>query len=434
MRAESFPKTLSPNRARTVKFFFPDSQDLVDPSFDFDTERRDPNRLRHRDDQYAHEAISVPVYDGMLVSKAIVEGVGSGAGGKYTLAQRHRLLRVGVREFFRLKRPIPVMGDCGAFSYVREEVPPFSVDDVLSFYDSCQFDLGISVDHVILDYNESWDREPSKVPEAVSRRREITLELAQEFRKKHTRRKLRFTPVGVAQGWSPKSYRDSVAALQKMGYKYIALGGMVPLKTADILRTLTEVGSVRKPDTRLHLLGVTRTDNVLAFHGHGVASFDSTSPLRQAFKDDKDNYYTPERNYVAVRIPQTEGNPSLQRRIRAGVVDHDLARSLEKNCLDSVKRYSQRKTNLESVIEQLGKYQHEFDPSSDYLEEYRTILTARPWENCACDICRSLGHHVVLFRGAERNRRRGFHNLFVFYRKLQQQLAAKEEPPYAKVA
>ena len=46
----------------------------------------------------------------MLVSKAIVEGHGE-EGGRYTLAQRHRLLREGVREFFRLGgRPIETDG------------------------------------------------------------------------------------------------------------------------------------------------------------------------------------------------------------------------------------------------------------------------------------------------------------------------------------
>ncbi len=217
------------------------------------------------------------------------------------------------------------MGDCGAFSYVREEEPPFSVDDVLNFYEDCKFDLGISVDHVILDFDESWDHDMSRVPKSVARRREITIELAAEFRRKHARANMRFTPVGVAKGWSAKSYAESVAALQKMGYRYIALGGMVPLKTKDILVCLAEIDSVRKPGTKFHLLGVTRTENVLTFASHGVASFDSTSPLRQAFKDDKDNYYAEPNNFVAVRIPQTDANPSLQRRIRAGQVDHDLA-------------------------------------------------------------------------------------------------------------
>jgi hypothetical protein len=32
----------------------------------------------------------------------------------------------------------------------------------------------------------------------------------------------------------------------------------------------------------------------------------------------------------------------------------------------------------------------------------------------------------MLFRGAERNRRRGFHNLFVFYNKLQGKKASRQ--------
>ena len=84
-----------------MEFFFPDSQDLVDPSFDFRTERRAPTRVRHRDDLYAHEVFSEPVADGLLISKGIVDGL-SGGAGKYSMAQRHRLLRVGATEFFRL--------------------------------------------------------------------------------------------------------------------------------------------------------------------------------------------------------------------------------------------------------------------------------------------------------------------------------------------
>ena len=57
-----------------MKFFFPDSQDLVDPSFDFINETRSKLRLRQRDDQYAHEVFANPPYDGMLVSMASVNG------------------------------------------------------------------------------------------------------------------------------------------------------------------------------------------------------------------------------------------------------------------------------------------------------------------------------------------------------------------------
>jgi hypothetical protein len=50
-----------------------------------------------------------------------VTGTGGEAGGRYTLAQRDRLLREGVRWFFsRGNLPIETMGDCRAFSYVSK--------------------------------------------------------------------------------------------------------------------------------------------------------------------------------------------------------------------------------------------------------------------------------------------------------------------------
>jgi hypothetical protein len=41
-------------------------------------------------------------------------------------------------------------------------------------------------------------------------------------------------------------------------------------------------------------------------------------------------------------------------------------------------------------------------------------LDNRPWELCKCDICKKNGIDVVIFRGANRNKRRGFHNTWVF--------------------
>src|SRR4051812_27076436 len=125
-----------------MKFFFPDSQDFVDPSFDFDTEERSVTRMRHRDDKYAHEIFASPAFDGLLVSKSMVDGF-SDTGSRYSIAQRHRLLRVGAPNFFRVPElpHLPIMGDCGAFSYVREKEPPYTVDEVLQFYVDCRFDF-----------------------------------------------------------------------------------------------------------------------------------------------------------------------------------------------------------------------------------------------------------------------------------------------------
>ena len=416
-----------------MKFFFPDSQDLVDPSFDFLKETRSETRIRQRDDQYPHEVFAEPPYDGMLVSKAIVDGTGGDSSSRYTLAQRHRLLREGVRAFFRLgERPIETMGDCGAFTYVKERRPPFTAQEVIDFYAQCGFDYGLSVDHVILAFEPELDQSLSGmdvVPEDWRERQAITLELAEEFLRLTVAGGHHFTPVGIAQGWSPASYSHAVAELQKLGYRYIAFGGMVPLKTPEILSCLEAACKVKLPGTRFHLLGVTRLERVQTFRELGVVSFDSTSPLRQAFKDDKDNYYTPKRAYSAIRVPQVEGNPRMRNRITAGQVSQPEARRLERRCLELLDRFDRNDCDVGEVVEALSKYERVHDARSERAKVYEEILRAKPWKGCPCEICRRLGIHVMLFRGAERNRRRGFHNLFVFYRRLHRDAGTPGQNP-----
>jgi hypothetical protein len=421
-----------------MKFFFPDSQDSVDPSFDFEAETRAEFRIRQRDDLYAHEVFRKPPFDGVLVSKAIVDGSGS-ASGKYSLAQRHRLFRLGVRDFLRLddipgRRRLETIGDCGAFSYVREEYPPFSVEDVIQFYSVCGFDYGMSVDHVILDYfpdadqltlnGEFSDRE-ERIAEC-QKRQKITLHLARDFWRVHRSQKCYFTPVGVAQGWSPASYAEAVEELQDIGYTMIAMGGMVPLKTHDILDCLARVGTVRRPETRLHLLGVTRSDHVEDFQRFGVVSFDSTMPLLQAFKDAKDNYHTLRRPYTAVRVPQVQGNPKLQRQIAAGHIDQAEARHLEQASLHALREYDREATSLDSVLNTVLEYERLHDGKTDRSTAYRQVLEDRPWKVCSCEVCTEIGINVIIFRGAERNRRRGFHNLTVLYDRLHHNLGWRE--------
>jgi hypothetical protein len=408
-----------------VKFFFPDSQDLVDPSFDFRKETRSESRVRQRDDQYPHEVFAKPPYDGMLVSKAIVDGTGGDSSSRYTLAQRHRLLREGVRSFFRFGDcALKTMGDCGAFTYVREKRPPFSVQEVIDFYVQCGFDYGLSVDHIILAFQAELDQALpglDMVPEEWQERQRITLELAEEFLRLSRDQRSGFTPVGIAQGWSPASYATAVEELQKLGFSYIALGGMVPLKTPEILACLKAVAGIRRPSTKLHLLGVTRLDRIQEFQELGVTSFDSTSPLRQAFKDDKDNYYTPERTYCAIRVPQVEGNAKMRNRITAGEVVQQDARRLERACLEALERLDRGQCEVGEAVEALRAYEKIHDEKNDRSGAYEEILRDRPWKACPCEICRRLGIHVMLFRGAERNRRRGFHNLFVFYRQMRRE-------------
>ena len=142
-----------------------------------------------------------------------------------------------------------------------------------------------------------------------------------------------------------------------------------------------------------------------------MRSIDSTSPFRQAFKDDKDNYYTASANHVALRIPPSEGNPSLRGRIQAGQLDQGVVRKAEEGALAAVRAYDQDPGDPTAALKALRRYEQIFDTRGrDRTEEYRAI-------------CRDWGVEVAIFRGTEHNKRRGFHNLWVFNQRMRGHMA-----------
>ena len=175
-----------------MDFFFPDSQDQISPFFDFLTEEHPLHRVRQRDDRYAHETLKVIPYNGILISKVIIDGMKERTG-QYSESQRDRIYRVGAHDFFRTNLPngpSKIMGDCGAFAYVEADVPPYEIDEVIDFYENIGLDFGISMDHIILDYltEKRRDADEPVNPEWI-RRRELTIEIAKEFLRKVKKQK-----------------------------------------------------------------------------------------------------------------------------------------------------------------------------------------------------------------------------------------------------
>ena len=409
-----------------MKFYFPDSQDQVSPTYDFIHDEYSPLRVRQRDDRYAHEALTLPAYDGLLVSKAIVDGTIQGVG-KYSMPQRQRLYRLGVRGFFRLPEDVVTLGDCGAFTYVNEPEPPYSVSEVIDFYSRCGFDAGVSIDHVILGYRRPGTS-PGDVPDEWKERRRISLHFAEEFLTAVHEHGTPFEPVGAAQGWDPESYADSVKELQAMGYRRIALGGMVPLKTPDILASLAAIANIRRADTELHLLGITRIDSMNDFAGLGVTSFDSTSSFRQAFMDDRDNYHTTETTYSAIRVPQVDANISLKKAILAGKVSQADAVVAERESLKLLRAFDNGQCSLDEALNAVLRYEELIGVKKSYADLYRRTLESAPWRDCPCGLCAKHGIEIAIFRGSERNKRRGFHNLSVLADKMKSLHAARPRP------
>ncbi|TDT14590.1 hypothetical protein BDK89_0145 [Ilumatobacter fluminis] len=400
-----------------MRFFFPDSQDQVDPMFDFVTEEHPVHRIRQRDDRYAHEVLQHRPFDGLLISKSIVDGHGARTSARYTAGARNRLYRERARRFFRLDevhRDVLIMGDCGAFTYFNEEEPPYSVAEVLDFYEYCGLDWGVAPDHIVFGFVRDGDPIPDEMISEWERRLDITLNNARLFLDEVSRRNCDIVPIGVAHGWSADSYAQSVSDLQDLGYVKIAMGGMVPLRSNDIVSSLEASSGVRKPETELHLLGITRVDEMRRFAQHGVTSFDSTSPFRQAFKDDTDNYYTLDSTYVAIKVPQVDGNASLKRQIKAGKVDQRAAILAERSCLEGLRAYDAGELPVEQALQRVLDYEDLVGVKKTREAEYLRTLSARPWKDCGCGICEEAGIEVIMFRGSERNKRRGFHNLAVF--------------------
>lgn len=416
-----------------MKFIFADSLDMVDPEYDFLRDRNGPSRSPYWDDLYPHEILDEAPYDGILVSRGIVGG--SAVTGKYTTAQATRFRRVGARRFLRLDSPrfmrFPIFGDCGAFTYHKEDRPPYTPNNMVDFYDEGGFTHGCSVDHIIFDFDEKLLG--TKGGSAEARRRfDITLENASTFLKASKRISKRFTPLGVIQGWSPGSMAAAAKRLHKMGYSYLALGGTVPLRSDQIKACLRAIREVIPTKTKLHILGFAKADDIAGFRSFGITSFDTTSPLIRAFKDGKSNYYLPSSKgpgltyYTAIRIPQALENPKLVRLVRRGIVNQEKMVKLERSALAALRGYDRNEVPLNEALEKTLAYSTlatlgaplEALPGSksaaDLRARYYRTLHDRPWTHCRCAICRATGIEVIIFRASNRNKRRGIHNLGIY--------------------
>lgn len=405
-----------------MKFFFADNCDTVDPDFDFETERTNVSRNR-RYDLFPHEVFEEPPYDGILISRALLF---SRKSSRLSQAQRYAILREGLRNYLRYPREgfdgdvgkFPIMGDSGAFSYVNETVPPVTAEELVSFYRDCGVQYGVAPDHIITGLSDDWD-DRYKRPSVASSRFEITLSLAREFVEVCRQESVTFTPIGSLQFWSAKSAVKAARSLVDMGYDYLGLGGVATARTDDILRLVSEVREAIPADVRLHLFGFNRTDHLERFHSLGVTSFDSTSPMLKAIKDDQNNYFSnEERSFTAIRIPPAT-EEVIGRRIKSGQLDVGAVETAEKRALKAVKGVANRDSSVEGAMESLRAYDQLLGRHEGFEREYLRTLERRPWERCPCAICRQIGVEVILHRGLNRHKRRGFHNLWVFHQRLQ---------------
>jgi len=414
-----------------MKYFLPDWEDRLDPAFDF---ARDVYSAGHRrnpydHDVYAHQLFEQPPYDGILFSLSVFQSkitLVNGHDGAYRIRNTSN-----IRKYLKIPphSKIEVMGDCGAFGYANENSPPqpfYSVKNVANLYDKLGFDYGVSVDHLVLKYVVVRDPKTGKkekrylTDEEKRRRVKLTLDNAREFLRYHRQQEFKFKPIGVAQGFSVRTYRDSVSRLVKMGYDCIGIGSLVQYPSSFIIQVLQAIRPLIKGKS-LHLFGVIRPDYIKPFEDLGVTSLDSASFLRKAWLRSGQNYLGLDGNwYTAIRVPQSSNARLVKNATRNGYSTHSLAR-LEEEALKALNDYDAEKTSLGKTLNVVMKYDDLLIRSTDengMRKKYKRTLREKPWKSCSCEMCKELGIHVLIFRGCNRNKRRGFHNTWLFHQML----------------
>jgi hypothetical protein len=395
-----------PHRSR-LRYFIPEWDDHVDPDYGFLTDTHSGGSRDWSNEVYAHQIYDEPNYDGILISKVVAEA---------SRRKKARINELGVHRFLRVPPEFFVMGDCGAFGYIKQEKPPYTTEEILDYYTRLGFNAGVSVDHLIVTATEGKRQE----------RYDLTIQNAEDFLKEHRRRRLSWEPIGAVQGWDADSYACAARRYVAMGYRYIALGGLVRSSTPDILRIVRKVHEVVPESVQVHLFGLARLGALRQFADLGVRSVDSASYLRQAWMRTSTSYALPDDAYAALRIPESGKSFRAKRMAEHSTISQERLGALEKDALRAVRAFAERGCSLDTCLNALLEYdRYVTSERVDMSRLYRKTLTKRPWEQCRCRVCRTWGVEVIIFRGNNRNRRRGFHNTYVFYNLFQRILAGE---------
>jgi len=406
-----------------LNYFIPDWDDYLDPEYDFVNDRlswQSGEKVR----LYAHEYFGRDaLYDGILVSLGHIFM-------KKGFARNGLKPDVGVssvRRHLHLKQHHLLMGDCGAFSYRRLAVPPFETDEAIRLYNALRVDIGASIDHIPFGEVDEHGKLRSLSTAEIEGRIELTAKLARDF-VYSSRATARFVPMGVIQARTPDEYALMAREYIRMGYDYIALGGLVRRRDDDILRiveattsAVSQVSPVSHPEIRVHLFGVLREGLLAHLLKLGVASFDSGSYLRKAWLRSDKNYLSPsDKWYSAIRVPYSN-DPRFRKNATENGISFSELRKLEQECLRLLREHERTRDGLSGVLDRIVEYDSlllRTSDTNDLRGKYETTLTDAPWKECECQACRSLGIDIVVFRGFNRNKRRGFHNTRMFYKRL----------------
>lgn len=407
-----------------ISYFLPDWDDLLDENFDFELDKFSGFSRQNRNDKHCSILIKKKMSDGILVSLA--QHISSkGPLKKIIGTDPLSLSPINLHSQYRLKENQYLFGDCGAFSYVNDEIPAISSEQAFAIYDLYGFNFGASVDHIPVPIVHRDGQKVSLNELERKKRVSITKKNAEKFIELAKKRKEPFIPVGTVQALSPKEYAKTVSYYHSIGYRYMAIGGLVPLPDGvieEIVKNVMNVVKKLKPRPWIHLFGIFRPKLQNVFREYKIDSFDSASYFRKAWLRSDQNYLsTNGKWYAAIRVPMTSDGRT-RKYIESKGLSVDNLEALESKALTLLNKFDKDEVGTGEVLDTIIEYDKHFERSSETTSslrsKYRKTLEDRPWRKCDCQFCKNVGIHVLIFRGANRNKRRGAHNTLMLYRSL----------------
>jgi len=422
-----------------MRYFIPEWDDKVDPNYDFLKDRYSSEHLTPKKrDVYMWEifgAQEVP-FDGILVSLISVKDNGR---------KEKDIKKIGdLHKYLRLPEKIPILADCGAWGYIKEEKPRFGAIEVLEIYRELGVQEAVTVDHLVTSNTNAHER--------MKITRENGINGFKAWKKRYRED---FDLLVSVQGLLPRDYLKMYCEYAKYGIDSFAFGGLARKPThliIEIIESLINEIKRKKNVERIHFFGLGRTKIFSKFkelEDLGISvSFDTASWLRRSWLSGE--YFLADSNglkrYTAIRVPMTDPNRSSFRGKRKLSADADMIglKHLEDECLNALRSYEKGRRSLDEALSimkrfnekilvetekflkqkygNLSEVKKEMKKKRNFYRDlemkYRETLEERPWTKCDCKICRKIGIEVVLFRGNNRNRRRGFHNVYTMYHKF----------------
>ena len=109
--------------------------------------------------------------------------------------------------------------------------------------------------------------------------------------------------------------------------------------------------------------------------------------------------------------------------------------ALERSTLRSLRAFDRGEASVKVTLNCVLAYEALVNSGKkSYAEQYERVLSEAPWKSCSCCLCRDLGVEIIIFRGTERNKRRGFHNLQVLATKVRAKSRVTKRRQMANVA